>query len=72
MKKLLHTDTPTVSINIFRVACFPVMVKNLNTTTINPIEYDKSFWKAQYRNENFTKIGWVEKITTFFALVNGN
>ena len=29
MKKLLYMDTNTVCINIFRVACFPVMVQNL-------------------------------------------
>lgn len=43
MKKLLQTDTPTVNINIFNVACFPVIVKNLRITTIKPMKYDKSF-----------------------------
>jgi len=38
MKKLLHTETPTVNMSILSVACFPVMVKNRNTTTIYPKE----------------------------------
>jgi hypothetical protein len=38
MKKLLNTDTIMVSINILSVACFPAIVKNLNTITINPNE----------------------------------
>lgn len=46
MKNDLHTETPTVSMSIFKVVCFPVMVKNLNITTIKPMKYDKSFWKT--------------------------
>ncbi len=38
IKKLLKTDTIMVSINILSVACFPAIVKNLNTITINPNE----------------------------------
>jgi len=34
MKKLLHTETPTVNMSILSVACLPVIVKNRNTTTI--------------------------------------
>lgn len=34
MKKLLHTETPTVNISILSVACFPVIVKKRKTTTI--------------------------------------
>lgn len=33
IKKLLHTETPTVNISIFSVACFPVIVKKRSTTT---------------------------------------
>jgi len=36
MKKLLYTDTTTVSISILRVACFPVIVKNLRMITEYP------------------------------------
>lgn len=43
MKKLLHTETPTVNISILSVACLPVIVKKRNTTTIYPKEKDNSF-----------------------------
>lgn len=50
MKKLLHTETPTVSMSIFNVACLPVMVKKRKITTTKPTEYDKSFWKKNNVN----------------------
>ena len=36
MKKLLYIDTKTVCINIFKVACFPMMVKNRRIITTYP------------------------------------
>lgn len=43
IKNDLQTETPTVNINIFKVVCLPVIVKNLKMTTMKPKKYDKSF-----------------------------
>ena len=43
MKKLLYTETTTVNISIFKVACFPVMVKKRRMMATKPNECDKSF-----------------------------
>ena len=36
IKKLLYMETKTVCINIFKVACFPMMVKNLKMISNHP------------------------------------
>lgn len=69
MKKLLYTDTPTVSMSILRVACFPVMVKNLRMFTMKPNMCDSSVWSraegAAVRNVSMTIRNtdmWINKV----------
>ena len=54
MKKLLYIDTKTVCINIFKVACFPMMVKNRRIITTYP-EMEKYKIKLFFsvRNNSF-------------------